>query len=179
MFGFIEVSATSKPVVGDFGPQLELEVEADSNGAEGILIIEASDTGYTLGDISSWVSRVSANPIITPNVIVEIESWWDPDNTLFAMTNQLYLPDDPDFVFEDADFPFEAFFGNKDGIIGDGSSPFSMTTRMTITHLGGQDFTEAASRVFVAPIPVPASLPLLIGALGIAGTMVRRSKAKT
>ncbi|MGF1501395.1 MAG: VPLPA-CTERM sorting domain-containing protein [Paracoccaceae bacterium] len=64
---------------------------------------------------------------------------------------------------------FFAFEGNGPGVFSPATAPggFLLPVTFTVTEAGG-----------AAAVPVPASLPLLIGALGAGGLIARRRRAK-
>ena len=166
--------ATSKPIIGNPDlAQLELDVEAGNNQQPGTLTVRASDQNFSLGGQTPWLTFFAVDAIIEPDVVVEYEAWYDPGNSLFMKS---VLIDDP-VAFLNAANPFEAFsqtiFGDTLGAGG----PFSLTLETRITHNVTNAFTQAGSRVGASPIPIPASLPLLLVSLGLTGFFLKRRRA--
>ena len=167
-FSFIEVSATTKPLIGLPNlAELVFEIEADSDFLAETLTLEVTETDFTLNDSLPWAGVHALGGIAAGDV--EIEAYWDPGNTAFATTNSIGGP----FSFGSTVDPFEGFsstlFDNEVG-----SSPFSMTTVLTITHSAGDEVTEVASGSALSAVPVPTSLPLLAGAIGFGLIFARR-----
>lgn len=169
-FSLIEFSATTKPVIGSASlAELAIEVEVDSDFNAESLTVEVTETGFTLGGANTWSGLHAIGGFTAGSVTAQ--AYWDPGNVAFATTNSIGGP----FSFGSTVDPFEAFAATLlDSEIG--SNPFSMTTVLTITHLQGDELTEIASGAALSPVPVPATLPLLLGALGMAGFIARRKR---
>ena len=167
--------ATSKPIIGSPNlAQLELDVEAGNNRQPGTLTVRASDQDFMLNGQTPWLTFFAVDAIIEPDVTVEFEAWYDLGNNLFGKS---VLIEDP-VTFLNAASPFEAFaetiFGNAPG----GANAFSLTLETRITHNTADSFTQAGSRVGASPIPIPASLPLLLAGLGLTGMVLKRRQSK-
>ena len=147
-------------------PNLTLDFEVNSDGAAGDLTIAVTETDLMLGDdvfvFESSVSGTAADQI-------SVASYYDPSNAAFGQAMQ--IGDAFDF---DASGAFGAYSQDEDATA-PGASPFSLTTIYSITHDAGGTQTLGDSKVIAAsPVPVPAALPLLAGALGVSGLVLRR-----
>lgn len=171
-FSLIEFSATTKPVIGSPGmAQLAVEIEANSDNQAEVLQFAVTETDFTLDGQSMWTGVHALGGFAAGSVL--IEAFWDPGNAAFAATNSIGGP----FAFGSTVDPFEGFGSTLFESV-QGSNPFSMTTVFTITHQAGDGLTEFASGASLAPVPLPASLPLLLGALGF-GALLKRRKTNS
>ena len=98
---------------------------------------------------------------------VTTSAWWDPGNQLFAQTNSLGT-----FTAPKAP-PAYSGFQVTDWL---GTSPYSMTLEMVFDFNGRTSGMESTSNATLAPIPVPATLPLLLGGIGLLGFMRARRR---
>ncbi|WP_339950749.1 hypothetical protein [uncultured Albimonas sp.] len=147
-------------------PNLTLSFEANSLGEPADLRIAVTQTDLTLDEalfgFDTTLSGFTGGE-------ATITSYYDPSNTAFGEAERI----GESFSFAAPDgFSSFAMDGSD---LAPGASPFSLTTVIEIAHALGDTQTYGDSKVAVASaVPVPAALPLLAGALGLSGLMLRR-----
>ena len=154
--------AFSKPTLGTAtSPRLDLS-SFDLSTSAGTLVIRVTDTGFTSGPSSMFMSIGG-----TTDGTVSYEAYWDPSNAAFGMAHQ--IGSTLSFGPGGTSYPFSG-----SSLAGDVGSvaPFSLTQVITITHATGGRFPKATSfDAGLVAVPEPGATVLLglgIAAMGIA-----------
>lgn len=149
--------------------RLTLTVEAARTAAATQdFIVEVSDVGFTTGG-PTWLAESDFTSIIN-DVSGTFETYVDASNTLFGTGTLVHSDVLTGTQAED----FESLIGAL-------ASPYSMMIRITYagtTWPGGTEgsvFSQANLRT--SAVPVPAALPLMVGALGVFGLVRARRRA--
>ena len=150
-------------------PNLTLSFEANSLGDAADLTISVTETDLTLGDA---LFDVDATLSGFTEGTVSIASYYDPSNAAFGEAVQIGEAFDYDSLDGFTSFSMD------DDDVAMGASPFSLTTVINIAHQTGDTQTYGDSKVAVSAVPVPAALPLLAGALGVSGVVLRRRRSR-
>ncbi len=150
-------------------PNLSLSFEANSQGEAGELIISITETDLTLeGDPFAFDTTLSG---FTEGAVT-FEHFYDPTNVAFGQAVQ--IGDTFDYTTPES---FTSY-ADDDGGVAMGANPFSLTTVIRIAHEAGatQSYGDSKTAVSASPVPVPAALPMLGGALAISGVALRRRR---
>lgn len=168
-------NASSKPFVGDSNHAQEgITSLSVSSGSGGVLEFLVTDTGFMNANAAAdFLSGLSATTIgfsasqQNSNGSIKLESFIDNSNAEFGMATPLSVLG-----------PFTVGFTDEANEVATVSvaDPFSITTRITVTHGSGSrstQFTGAVTRV-----PEPGTLSLAgLGLLGLGLAWRRRQKA--
>ena len=150
-------------------PNLTLSFQANSLGDPADLTISVTETDLTSGGaLFGFDTSLSG----FAEGSVTISSYYDPTNAAFGEAVQI----GDTFTYTSGD----AFtsFSTDDEDLATAASPFSLTTVINIAHQMGDTQTYGDSKVAVSAVPVPAALPLLAGALGVSGVVLRRRRSR-
>ena len=158
-------TAISKPVLGS---SAEAKVDVGSllvTGGAGTLVIELTDTDFSLPTLPSAVliSEMSANTGGT----VQLTQIWDPDNSEFAATNSLN-----DVVATNSTLGPGAISETKTESISPLTNPFSITEVITVKHTAAGQLTSLDCSSTVVPVPGA----ILLGLLGLSAAGIKMRK---
>jgi hypothetical protein len=165
---FSSTIVASSPAIGSpTQALLDLASLNISSSSPGTLTLTASDTGYTL-PASGMLSLGGLIAGVTSGS-VSYRSYVDTSNTAFG-TEQL--------IGEVASYS-GAFAGTVSGSVAYTSpNPFSLTTEVGITHVGGGVQVTSFNAIGTAVVPEPAVVGLLGLGLGIVGLASLRHRRR-
>lgn len=166
----VQAEATNNPAVF---AALSASIERDNVGLAGdTLTFDFAATDYML--LPTHWEGLHALGGTTPTSVT-IEAFWSDRNTLF---DPKYSIRGPFSHTNSVGAPFSGFSANLPEAPASGVNPFSMTMTITITHGADELFlTQVDPLAQLAPVPVPAALPLLASAFGILGFVRSRHRA--
>lgn len=172
--GFFAVGFTFLDVIGALcticPDTLQLDLQATNPTARDdpqspTLLVEVSATDFMLPTaLSPWFGEANLTGI-PRNATIRTAAWWDPGNALYARTNLLGEKESGSTFGED-------FFTTW----ADVDAPYSMTLEMEFDFTGQTQTMQGQSQARLSAIPVPATLPLLLGAMGLLGFLRARRR---
>lgn len=139
-----------------------------SSGSGGTLVIELTDTDFTLDSASMWSSLLNFGG--TTQGLIDVEFWLGLDNAEFSQG----------VLLGDLGSLSGGAFSGVDTVSGgqDLSDPFSLTLVATIQHGSGTKLTSFDAEGSVM-VPTPGTLPLFLAgitALGLGAHNARRRR---
>lgn len=145
---------------------------ATGSTADTDLIIQISETGYTLDDTVGWETRAAftSNDGGNPAGTYVFNAYWDATDTLFGTSS---LVASATLTDTDADVVFNSIPAV------DTSSPFSLTLEFIVSKDTLNSLRSTAdldANLNVAPVPLPAGVLLLASGLGGLAVMARRRR---
>lgn len=169
----------SKPAIGTPGSVAAMSVDVDArSSAAGRLLVEFSDTGFTLPSTKPYDAALSFDAAGDGGSTTLLNgststAYFDASNTLFGTATTIGSP----FVFAcTCEVPDSDSAVDSDILPADADGLFALTHTILFDHAEA-GLTQAAIDLELAPVPVPGGLVLMGSALAGFLASAKRRKA--
>jgi hypothetical protein len=175
VFGINVSTSISKPNIGNpFDAALDLNSVNIATTGAGTLLLETTDTGYTLpGGAGNYVHTAAAGGTISTNgSTIQFQTIADMQDGEYG------LPTGGESVLTSGLLtgPAYAIVGNN-VFPGNGGAPFSLTNRVNIVATGAGTLSSFDFETHVL-VPEPSSLAMLVPGLAPLGLAIKRRRSK-
>lgn len=153
-----------------------MSMEATHPGDPGdFLVVELWHYGFITPDPMTWIGVHGPTAIMPDGASITMSAYWDPSDNPYSRFEQM----GESFTLDNLTPPQSAPFivgGEVSRSRHAGAVPYGMTLVYELRVDGQGRTAQAQSEALMEPIPVPAALPLLAGALGLFGVMRARRR---